>query len=94
MGVTASDNKRIARLADWFGAEVVAERHGSENSPEFTTEWTTECGTAKVDWSLKRNLWDHGTPGASRRTDNFAYANCNHKTGTAAEMQKQACEGM
>ncbi|MAL28688.1 MAG: GNAT family N-acetyltransferase [Thalassospira sp.] len=94
MGVTASDNKRIARLADWFGAEVVAERHGSENSPEFTTEWTTECGTAKVDWSLKRNLWEHGTPDASRRTDNFAYANCNHKTGTAAEMQKQACEGM
>lgn len=35
MGVTASDNKRIARLADWFGAEVVAERHGSENSPNL-----------------------------------------------------------
>lgn len=94
MGVTASDNKRIARLADWFGAEVVAERHGSENSPE----WTTECGTAKVDWSLKRTIWDHGRPDASRRTDagsdNFVYANCNLKTGTAAEMQKHACKGM
>ncbi|OSQ29113.1 GNAT family N-acetyltransferase [Thalassospira sp. MCCC 1A03138] len=92
MGVTASDNKRIARLADWFGAEVVAERHGSENSPE----WTTECGTAKVDWSLKRTIWDHGRPDAYPRTghDSFIYANCNHKTGTNAEMQKQACEGM
>ncbi len=90
MGVTASDNKRIARLADWFGAEVVAERHASENSPE----WTTECGTAKVDWSLKRTIWDHGTADASRATDSLVYANCNLKTGTAAEMQKNACTGM
>ncbi len=48
-GDTASGNKRIAKLACWFGAELVAERDGPD--------WMKARGWREVDWSLDRDAW-------------------------------------
>ena len=49
LGDTASGNKRIAKLAHWFGAELVAERDGPA--------WMKTRGWREVDWSLDRQAW-------------------------------------
>jgi ribosomal-protein-alanine N-acetyltransferase len=48
-GDTASGNRRIAKLARWFGAELVAERDGPG--------WMKARGWREVDWSLDRQAW-------------------------------------
>ena len=50
-GSTVSANKRIARLAAWMGAEVVAIRPGSA--------WLSERGWNEVDWRITKKQWDH-----------------------------------
>jgi len=45
-GSTVSANVRIARLAEWVGAEVVAVRPGSR--------WMSERGWSEVDWRITR----------------------------------------
>lgn len=50
-GSTISANIRIARLAEWIGAEVVAIRPGSS--------WLSERGWNEVDWRITRERWDH-----------------------------------
>ena len=52
-GATVSANVRIARLAEWIGAEVVAIRPGSA--------WLSERGWHEVDWRLTIEQWDHRT---------------------------------
>ncbi len=49
-GSTVSANMRIARLAEWIGAEVVATRPGST--------WMSERGWSEVDWQITREQWD------------------------------------
>jgi RimJ/RimL family protein N-acetyltransferase len=49
-GSTVSANARIARLAQWIGAEVVAIRPGST--------WMSEQGWSEVDWRITREQWD------------------------------------
>jgi RimJ/RimL family protein N-acetyltransferase len=52
-GSTVSANTRIARLAEWIGAEVVATRPGSS--------WMSEIGWSEVDWRIARAQWEHRT---------------------------------
>ena len=48
-GSTASGNRRVERLARWFGAEITAEREGAE--------WMRARGWIEVDWCLPRARW-------------------------------------
>lgn len=48
-GSTVSANVRVARLAEWLGAEVVAIRPGST--------WMSERGWSEVDWRMTREQW-------------------------------------
>ncbi|MBU3078836.1 GNAT family N-acetyltransferase [Sphingomonas quercus] len=50
LGDTASGNKRVARLARWFGADIVAERDG--------TPWMVQRGWREVDWAISRQAWE------------------------------------
>lgn len=54
-GSTISANVRIARLAAWSGAEVVAIRVGSR--------WMSERGWSEVDWRITRAQWEHRATG-------------------------------
>ncbi|MEA5467221.1 GNAT family N-acetyltransferase [Leptothoe sp. PORK10 BA2] len=49
-GSTVSANARIARLAEWIGAEVVSIRPGST--------WMSERGWSEVDWRITRAQWN------------------------------------
>jgi len=51
-GTTISANDRVARLADWFGAEVVGM---SQDAP-----WLRERGWSEVRWRLPRERWLDG----------------------------------
>jgi ribosomal-protein-alanine N-acetyltransferase len=48
-GSTASGNARVAKLASWFGASIVAER----DDPA----WMGARGWREVDWAVDRNTW-------------------------------------
>jgi ribosomal-protein-alanine N-acetyltransferase len=48
-GRTASGNRRVEKLARWFGAEIAAEREGDA--------WMSARGWKEVDWSLSRTNW-------------------------------------
>jgi ribosomal-protein-alanine N-acetyltransferase len=48
-GSTASGNVRVAKLAGWFGARIVASRDGPA--------WMTARGWKEVDWALDREEW-------------------------------------
>lgn len=50
-GSTVSANVRIARLAEWIGAEIVAIRAGSM--------WMSERGWSEVDWRITREQLEH-----------------------------------
>lgn len=49
IGDTASGNKRVEKLAHWFGADIVARRDGPE--------WMAARGWLEVDWVLTREAW-------------------------------------
>lgn len=48
-GTTVSANQRIARVAEWFGAEVVAIRPGAS--------WMCDRGWSEVQWRIAREQW-------------------------------------
>lgn len=52
-GSTVSANMRIARLAEWLGAEVVAIRAGST--------WMSQRGWSEVNWRITRAQWERRT---------------------------------
>lgn len=54
-GETASGNRRAARLARWFGAEIVDTREGPG--------WMTARGWSETTWSLTPEAWARATPG-------------------------------
>jgi [ribosomal protein S5]-alanine N-acetyltransferase len=49
IGNTASGNGRVERLAQWFGAFIIARREGPE--------WMRAKGWLEVDWALTRSAW-------------------------------------
>jgi [ribosomal protein S5]-alanine N-acetyltransferase len=49
-GSTVSANARINRLAEWFGAEVMAIRPGAS--------WMSDRGWNEVDWRITRAMWE------------------------------------
>jgi [ribosomal protein S5]-alanine N-acetyltransferase len=49
IGRSASGNKRVEKLARWFGAEMVARRDGPD--------WMAARGWSEVDWALFRDDW-------------------------------------
>ena len=49
IGNTASGNRRVEKLARWFGGEIIAERDGPE--------WMRRRGWREVDWALRRESW-------------------------------------
>jgi ribosomal-protein-alanine N-acetyltransferase len=58
-GSTASGNVRVAKLAGWFGARIVASRDGPA--------WMTARGWKEVDWALDREDWLSAARDRSRR---------------------------
>ena len=48
-GSTVSANVRIARLAEWIGAEIVATRPGST--------WMSERDWSEINWRITREQW-------------------------------------
>ncbi|MGL4619562.1 MAG: GNAT family N-acetyltransferase [Chroococcidiopsis sp.] len=48
-GLTVSANTRIAKLAEWMGAEVVAIRPGAV--------WMSDRDWSEVDWRITREQW-------------------------------------
>lgn len=48
-GDTASGNRRVERLARWFGATIVARRTGPD--------WMAARGWVEVGWALPRKAW-------------------------------------
>jgi [ribosomal protein S5]-alanine N-acetyltransferase len=50
VGSTASGNRRVERLARWFGAEIIARRTGPE--------WMAARDWVEVDWILSRDRWE------------------------------------
>lgn len=48
-GVTADANARVARLAEWFGAEAVATRPGAT--------WMSTRGWNETEWRITRERW-------------------------------------
>ena len=48
-GSTASGNKRVEKLARWFGAQIKEQRVGPA--------WMTARGWKEVDWTLTREDW-------------------------------------
>ena len=57
VGVTTSGNKRVAKLARWFNAEIVAHRPGPD--------WMAARGWHQVEWKLTRSAWERS--GRERR---------------------------
>jgi ribosomal-protein-alanine N-acetyltransferase len=51
-GVTVDANARIARLAEWFGAEAVATRAGAA--------WMSARGWNETEWRITRDQWRRG----------------------------------
>jgi ribosomal-protein-alanine N-acetyltransferase len=49
LGEAASGNRRVEKLARWFGADIVARRDGPE--------WMAARGWQEVDWALTREEW-------------------------------------
>lgn len=49
MGNTSSGNKRVEKLAQWFGADIIAQRDGPD--------WMKMGGWQEVGWALKREKW-------------------------------------
>jgi len=49
VGDTASGNKRVEKLARWFGARIIDERDGPE--------WMRARGWREVDWALTQDEW-------------------------------------
>lgn len=60
VGNTASGNRRVERLARWFGANLIARRTGPE--------WMGTRGWQEVDWALARDDWAR----SKRRASLFA----------------------
>lgn len=53
VGEAASGNRRVEKLARWFGADIVARRQGPA--------WMQTRGWHEVDWALTRENWT-GSP--------------------------------
>jgi ribosomal-protein-alanine N-acetyltransferase len=62
LGSTASGNRRVTKLAEWFGARIIATREGPG--------WMTARGWKEVDWALDRQDWAQaaGNSGTRRRS--------------------------
>jgi len=54
IGDTASGNRRVEKLARWFGAEILARRTGPD--------WMQARGWQEVDWVLTRESWQQSHP--------------------------------
>jgi [ribosomal protein S5]-alanine N-acetyltransferase len=52
-GVAAAENRRVARLARWFGADAVATRPGPAR--------VSARGGREVEWRITRERWTRGT---------------------------------
>jgi ribosomal-protein-alanine N-acetyltransferase len=53
-GSTVSANTRIARLAEWFGAEIVSTHPGPD--------WMTAQGWCNVSWRIPLEQWRNRAP--------------------------------
>lgn len=54
IGDTASGNRRVEKLARWFGAEIVARRTGPD--------WMQARGWEEVDWAITKEAWERSPP--------------------------------
>lgn len=63
VGNTASGNKRVEKLAHWFGARIIDRRDGPE--------WMRSRGWHEVDWALTRDEWQHSEQLRGTKNDRF-----------------------
>jgi ribosomal-protein-alanine N-acetyltransferase len=86
IGSTASGNRRVERLARWFGAEIIAERAGAD--------WMKARGWVEVDWALSRSRWESteqkGRP-LSRMSAGEREARSSESSSHAPPPQNQDC---
>ena len=54
VGDTASGNRRVEKLAHWFGGEIVDRRTGPQ--------WMQDRGWQEVDWAITKQRWEHAPP--------------------------------
>jgi [ribosomal protein S5]-alanine N-acetyltransferase len=54
IGAAASGNRRVEKLARWFGAEIVARRTGPD--------WMQARGWQEVDWTISKERWEQSQP--------------------------------
>lgn len=54
IGDTASGNRRVEKLARWFGAKIVARRTGPD--------WMQARGWEEVDWAITKEAWEQSQP--------------------------------
>jgi [ribosomal protein S5]-alanine N-acetyltransferase len=59
VGDTASGNKRVDKLARWFGARIIDRRDGPK--------WMRARGWKEVDWALARDEWRRSVRRHGRR---------------------------
>lgn len=74
VGDTASGNKRVDKLARWFGARIVDRRDGPE--------WMRARGWREVDWALTRDEWQNSDRLHGRRTKLTSEAPSSLKLGS------------
>ena len=60
-GPTISANIRIAKLAKWMGAEVVAIRPGAEWMSDCARRRLRQRGWSEVHWRIAREQWHRST---------------------------------
>jgi ribosomal-protein-alanine N-acetyltransferase len=53
IGDTASGNRRVTKLARWFGAEIVGRRQGPD--------WMKARGWEEVEWEITKQRWEEKT---------------------------------
>lgn len=58
VGSTASGNRRVEKLARWFGAGIIARKDGPA--------WMTARGWQELDWALAREDWERFKQRSSR----------------------------
>jgi ribosomal-protein-alanine N-acetyltransferase len=58
IGHTASGNRRIEKLARWFGAEIVERRTGPY--------WMQTRGWHEVEWAITKERWENAVPRQTR----------------------------
>jgi ribosomal-protein-alanine N-acetyltransferase len=80
IGSTASGNRRVEKLARWFGAEIIAQRAGAQ--------WMTARGWMEVDWALSRDRWQQ----SGRSKGRWPSQSQDSHMSSSSDLQSKSCD--